>query len=147
VDFFIDIEGSLNDDNVQKAISELILVADKVIEVGSEVVPWFPTRIEDFDHIGKKVLGESEIGEADHPSFRDPVYRERRQFITDIAFTYNIRDLAIPRVDYNENEIDVWKFCYPKLRKLLQTNGCEESQVIMAEMEKNIEGFGKDTIP
>jgi hypothetical protein len=67
VDFFIDIEGSLNDNNVQKAISELNIIADKVTEVGTVEVPWFPTRIEDFDHIGKKTLGESDIGELDHP--------------------------------------------------------------------------------
>lgn len=58
VDFFVDLEGSLADKNVQKAITELNLVADKVTEVGSVEVPWFPTRIEDFDHIGKKVLDE-----------------------------------------------------------------------------------------
>jgi tryptophan 5-monooxygenase len=137
----------LNDDNVQKAISELNLVADKVIEVGSVEVPWFPTRIEDYDQIGKKTLGESDIGECDHPSFRDPVYRERRKFITDKALTYNIRDTEIPRIEYNENEIGVWKYCYPKLRALLDKNGCDESLEIMAEMEKNIDGFGGETIP
>lgn len=108
VDFFIDIEGSLHDVNVQKAISQLTLVAEKVTEVGTPEVPWFPTRIEDFDHIGKKVLGESDIGESDHPSFRDPEYRKRREFITNIALTYNIRDTEIPRVEYNANEIGVW---------------------------------------
>jgi len=45
-------------------------------------VPWFPTRIEDFDHIGKRILGEGDgIQEADHPSFRDPEYIKRRAFI------------------------------------------------------------------
>ena len=75
VEFFVDLEGSLKDKNVQKAIQELNLIADKVTEVGSVEVPWFPTRIEDFDHIGKKTLDESDIGELDHPSFRDPVYK------------------------------------------------------------------------
>ena len=147
VDFFIDIEGSLQDKNVQKAISELNIIADKVTEVGSVEVPWFPTRIEDFDHIGKKVLGEEEIGELDHPQFRDPVYKARRKFITDIAFTYNIRDAAIPRVEYTKDEIGVWQYCYPRLRKLLEKNGCDESNEIMSEMERNVDGFGGETIP
>ena len=147
VDFFIDIEGSLQDKNIQKAIQELNFVADKVTEVGTVEVPWFPTRIEDFDHIGKKVLDEGDIGELDHPQFRDPEYKKRRAFITDIAFSYNIRDAEIPRVEYTSDEIGVWQYCYPRLRKLLDKNGCEESLVIMAEMEKNVDGFGGDTIP
>jgi phenylalanine-4-hydroxylase len=119
VDFFIDLEGSLKDKNVIKAISELKLIAEKVTEVGSVEVPWFPTRIEDFDHIGKNVFGEEEIGSLDHPQFRDPVYKARREFITNIAFTYNIRDPEIPRVEYTKDEVGVWRYCYPKLRKLL----------------------------
>ena len=129
VDFFIDIEGSLQDKNVQKAISELNIIADKVTEVGSVEVPWFPTRIEDFDHIGKKVLGEEEIGELDHPQFRDPVYKARRKLITDIALSYNIRDAAIPRVEYTKDEIGVWQYCYPRLRKLLEKNGCDDKYI------------------
>ena len=43
VNFFIDIEGDLHDSNVQKAIKQLNLIADKVTEVGTPEVPWFPT--------------------------------------------------------------------------------------------------------
>ena len=112
------------------------MIAEKVTEVGTVEVPWFPTRIEDFDHIGKKILGEGDgIQEADHPSFRDPVYRARRAEITNIAMDYRINDSHIPYVDYNEDEIGVWSYCYPKLKKLLKTNACEETNSIMAEME------------
>ena len=47
--------------------------------------------------------------------------------IADMAFDYNIRDPAIPSVEYNENELYVWKYCYPKLKKLLEKNACEET--------------------
>jgi len=98
----------------------LEIIADHVTEVGTPEVPWFPTRIEDFDFIGKRVLGEGDgIQESDHPSFRDPVYRARRKMIADLAFEYNIRDASIPSVEYNENELYVWNYCYPKLKKLL----------------------------
>lgn len=60
VDFYIDIEGELNNPNVQKALNELSLIVNKITEVGSPEVPWFPTRIEDFDFIGKRVLGEGD---------------------------------------------------------------------------------------
>lgn len=49
VDFFIDIEGNSTDKNVRKSLYELSLIADRVTEVGTPEVPWFPTRIEDFN--------------------------------------------------------------------------------------------------
>jgi hypothetical protein len=43
--------------------------------------------------------------------------------------------------------LGVWKYCYPKLRTLLDKNACDEWKIIMAEMEENVEGFGEETIP
>lgn len=60
---------------------------------------------------------------------------------------YRINDPHIPIVKYNSDEIGVWSYVYPKLKKLLKTNACEETNSIMAEMEQNIEGFGPNTIP
>lgn len=117
-------------------------------EVGTPNVPWFPTQIEDFDQIGKKILSEGDgIQEADHPSFRDPVYRKRRDYISRVALDYRINDPAIPSIEYTADELSVWKYCYPKLKKLLVTNACEETNFTMKEMEQNIEGFGPDSIP
>jgi hypothetical protein len=50
-------------------------------------------------------------------------------------------------VKYTDDEIGVWKHCYPKLKSLLKTNACDETNYIIEEMEKNIEGFNKDSIP
>lgn len=128
VDFYIDIEGDLNNPNVQKALNDLSLIVNKITEVGTPEVPWFPTRIEDFDFIGKRVLTEGDgIQEADHASFRDPVYRERRDWIASLAFDYRISEGIIPNVDYTKDEIATWNYCYPKLKKLLATNACEET--------------------
>jgi hypothetical protein len=72
-------------------------VALEVTELGTPEVPWFPTRIEDFDWIGKKTLSEGDgLVETDHPSFRDLAYRERRNFIANLAFDYKIADKSIP---------------------------------------------------
>jgi len=48
---------------------------------------------------------------------------------------YRINDSHIPFVEYNSDEIGVWSYVYPKLKKLLKTNACEETNSIMAEME------------
>lgn len=111
-------------------------------------MPWFPTRIEDFDHIGKKILGEGDgIQEADHPSFRDPEYRKRREYIARVALDYKISDDRIPEVVYNENELGVWRHCYPKLRTLMDKNACDESNEIIREMERQVTGFSDSSIP
>lgn len=39
--------------------------------------------------------------------------------ITSVAFDYRISDGIIPDIDYNENELMTWNYCYPKLKKLL----------------------------
>lgn len=147
-DFFIDIEGNLTDPNVAKAIAELGLIANRVQEVGTPEVPWFPTRIEDFDHIGRRILSEGDgIQEADHPSFRDKEYKKRRDFIAQVALSYKINDAEIPTIEYNSNEIGVWKHCYPKLKELLKTNACDETNQTIKEMEVNVKGFSDNTIP
>lgn len=80
-------------------------IAVNVTTVGGPEVPWFPTQIEDFEHIGKRVLTEGDgIQEADHPGFRDPVYRKRRDDITALALGYDLRDPNIPRVTYTKEE-------------------------------------------
>ena len=68
-----------------------------------------------------------DIQEADHASFRDPVYRERRDWIASLAFDYRISEGIIPNVDYTKHEIITWNYCYPKLKKLLVTNACDET--------------------
>ena len=97
-----------------------------VTEVGSKEVPWFPTSIEDFNHIGKRILSEGDgIQDANHPGFRDPVYRERRDFITNYAMDYKVGE-PIKNMDYTQVENDVWKFCYERLIKMFKTHACEE---------------------
>jgi hypothetical protein len=63
---------------VRKALFQL----DKlgvVNTVDTAEVPWFPTKLADFDHIGKRLLSEGDgIQEVDHPGFRDIAYRQRR---------------------------------------------------------------------
>ena len=125
------------------------MISNSITEIGSMEVPWFPTRAEDFDHIGKKYLKLGEgIEYVDHPTFSDPVYRARRNYIADLAFEYKMNDPAgIPIVDYSADEIGVWQHCYPKIRALQMKNACDETNEIIAEMEANVEGWSEKTIP
>jgi len=87
----------------------------------------------DFDHIGKRILSEGDgIQDADHPGFRDPVYRARRQEITNLAMEYKMVD-EIPRLEYTQQEKDVWAFCYKELIHLFKDHACEEFNWTIAE--------------
>jgi len=126
------------------------LIANNVTEIGSMEVPWFPTRVEDFDFIGKKYLKveDGTIEYVDHPTFSDPVYRKRRNYIADLAFGYKMNDPAgLPIVDYSKDEIGVWQHCYPMIRRLQMKNACDETNEIIQDMEANVEGWSAKTIP
>lgn len=117
-----------------------------VTELGTDVVPWFPTKIEDFDFIGKRVLSEGDgIQAADHPGFRDEEYKARRREITDLAFKYKVHE-PIPGLVYNEKEKATWKLCYNTLKDLFKTNACKEFNWTINEFEKEV-GFTPNEIP
>jgi len=69
--------------------------------MGTPEVPWFPTKIEDFDFIGKRILGSGDgIEDVDHPGFKDAAYREKRAEIAHMAISYKIGE-PIPEWKYD----------------------------------------------
>lgn len=68
---------------IQPYIHFHLLVADL-----PESTPWFPRKMIDLDTFADKVLEMGEELSSDHPGAKDPVYRARRNEITQIAKTY-----------------------------------------------------------
>ena len=100
VNFNIDFHGSFDDANVSAAMDQLEAMSKGITKVGSKAVPWFPLDINDFDHIGKRILSEGDgIQDADHPGFRDPVYIARRTEVTQMALDYRMVE-PIKTLDY-----------------------------------------------
>lgn len=147
MNFSADFIGKSKDPKVKALLSDLNTICEKLnIQVTPEV-PWFPTSLYDFDHIGKRILGAGDgIQDTDHPGFNDVNYRQRRKMISELALNYNLRDREIPRVEYTENEKGVWKLCYPQLLDLFKTNACEEFNWTISEFQKHV-GFRADEIP
>lgn len=70
--FQADFEGVQDDPNTQNILKELKTECKNVQVLGPIEVPWFPTSLYDFDHIGKRILGAGDgIQDTDHPGFND----------------------------------------------------------------------------
>ena len=63
--------------------------------------------------------------DPDHPGFRDPAYRARRNAIARIAMTYNSGS-PIPAAPYTELEHEVWKTILDALRPAHRKHACAE---------------------
>eukprot|EP00344_Euplotes_crassus_P003590 CAMPEP_0197004534 /NCGR_PEP_ID=MMETSP1380-20130617/23241_1 /TAXON_ID=5936 /ORGANISM="Euplotes crassus, Strain CT5" /LENGTH=341 /DNA_ID=CAMNT_0042423359 /DNA_START=123 /DNA_END=1145 /DNA_ORIENTATION=- len=146
-DFYLDFEGSFDDEPVRNLISDLSKMSKHLTICGTPEVPWFPTNFYDLDKIGKETLSEGDgIQEADHPGFRDEEYKKRRNFITELALKYQMYDKEVPRVEYTDTEVGVWQHCYPKLKKHYVGRAVKEFNESLAQMEKYC-GFAEDNIP
>ena len=62
--------------------------------------------------------------DPDHPGFRDPVYRARRNEIARIALAYRTGD-PIPRIDYTAEEHAVWRTVWQKLAPVHERFACQ----------------------
>ena len=63
--------------------------------------------------------------DPDHPGFRDPVYRERRDHIAQIALTHRSGD-PVPRAPYSEEEHGVWAAIRARLDPMHDQLVCRE---------------------
>lgn len=146
MDFNIDFFGTNEEPKVQKAMLELRQLSVAMTQTGTPEVPWFPTKISDFDHIGKRILGSGDgIEDVDHPGFTDAAYREKRAKIAHMALTYEI-GTPIPTWEYDQVDLDTWAFCYDRLTEMFKTYACKEFNWSIEQFQKEM-GLSRDHIP
>lgn len=111
----------------------------------SEVdMPWFPRKISDLDRAQKVLMYGSEL-DADHPGFKDPVYRKRREEFAEIAYNYR-HGQPIPKVQYTPEEIRTWGTVFRELHQLYQKYACKEYLENWSKLVKYC-GYREDNIP
>src|SRR4030095_11830481 len=89
------------------------------------------------------VAGRNDIVQLDpdHPGFRDPDYRRRRNQIAQIAMNYHPGD-PIPDAPYTNEEHQVWSVIWRALRPAHQQHACAEYLKAIEQLS-----FSDDRIP
>ncbi|XP_018917531.2 tyrosine 3-monooxygenase isoform X1 [Bemisia tabaci] len=107
--------------------------------------PWFPRHARDLDNCNHLMTKYEPELDMNHPGFSDPVYRQRRKEIANIAFEYKYGD-PIPVIDYAETEVQTWGAVFKRVLELMPQHFCAEYRKVFAMLQE--EGiFREDKIP
>ncbi|XP_034254820.1 tryptophan 5-hydroxylase 1 [Thrips palmi] len=107
-------------------------------------MPWFPRKIADLDQAQRVLMYGVEL-DADHPGFKDPEYRKRRETFYEIAMEYKY-GRPIPRVQYTPEEVRTWGTVFRELHKLYLRHACKEYLDNWPDLVKYC-GYREDNIP
>ncbi|XP_072915755.1 tryptophan 5-hydroxylase 2-like [Hemitrygon akajei] len=128
-----------------KIVSLNLLTSNWIEEEEMSEIVWFPKKLSELDKSSQRVLMYGSELDADHPGFKDNVYRGRRKYFVDVAMNYKIGQ-PIPRVEYTEEEIRTWGMVFRELTKLYPTHACQEYLKNFPLLTKYC-GYREDNIP
>ena len=102
-----------------------------------------------YDHVDGRLVTDESVADRndivqldpDHPGFRDPEYRRRRNQIAQIAMKYHPRD-PIPDAPYTIEEHQVWSTIWKALQPAHQQHACAAYRECLNKLD-----FAPDRIP
>ncbi|KAL1130621.1 hypothetical protein AAG570_011863 [Ranatra chinensis] len=139
--------AAINLSNYQNSFEELptpMTPASNQQSFDFDELPWFPKKIQDLDKAQRVLMYGTEL-DADHPGFKDPIYRKRRETFGNIARSYK-HGQPIPKVQYTAEEIKTWETVFRELHKLYPVYACKEYLANWPELVKYC-GYREDNIP
>ncbi|XP_072321616.1 tryptophan 5-hydroxylase 1-like [Eucyclogobius newberryi] len=83
--------------------------------------------------------------DADHPGFKDNVYRTRRKYFSDLAMSYKHGE-PIPHVHFTAEEVCTWGVVFRELKKLYPSHACKEYLKNLPLLTKHC-NYSEDNIP
>ena len=101
------------------------------------MTPTIETKPVLLDHVAVRIVDL----DPDHPGFRDPEYRARRNTIADIAMSYRPGQ-PIPHAPYTEQEHRVWHTIWKALGPAHRAHACAEYLDCLERLD-----FGTNRIP
>ncbi|CAD7967821.1 unnamed protein product [Amoebophrya sp. A25] len=144
--FLADFKGRVSDPHVEAALNEVSKVSARVEVIGPKYVPWFPGNMRELDQCVVDTIGGGEgLIAADHPGFKDEVYKKRRLEIAAQATSYRYGE-KIPHTEYTEEEVKVWNAVYERLTTLHREFACDEYNTVFPELAQEA-GYGPRQIP
>ena len=143
--FNIDFDGRLGETRIQDLLLELRLQSANLTVNEPRECDWFPMNIRDLDLTRETLDGGTDLISEDHPGFKDAAYRKRREEIIEIANTYRHGN-EIPRIRYNDNEVETWGVVYDKIMSMADRYACREFREVIPLMERHC-GYARDNIP
>ncbi|KAM9700228.1 tryptophan 5-hydroxylase 2-like, partial [Menidia menidia] len=114
-------------------------------EEDEDEVPWFPMKISELDQCSHRVLMYGSELDADHPGFKDEVYRQRRKYFVEVAMNYK-HGQPIPRVQYTAEEVGTWGVVFRELTRLYPSHACREYLENLPLLRQHC-GYRHDNIP
>ncbi|XP_031630354.1 tryptophan 5-hydroxylase 1 [Contarinia nasturtii] len=105
---------------------------------------WFPRKISDLDKVQNVLMYGTEL-DADHPGFKDPVYRKRREEFAAIANSYKHGN-PIPKIQYTPEEIKTWGVVFRELHRLYTLHAVPEYMENWPQLVKYC-GYREDNLP
>ena len=98
------------------------MITDTLLESKPETIETFSVETEDLPAFEDMPFEHIEELPLEHPGAKDPVYRERRDYIASLSKKFRETG-EITDVEYTEEEQSVWRFVAEELEELHQEKG------------------------